>query len=77
MVKYRASAAERSEIRREAVCPPSSQQVMPCPAPTHLGFHSKSSFESFSFTQTGQCKITGKFCKNQKYYDYRIASGEQ
>src|ERR1035437_5561907 len=42
--KYnRTSAAERSEIRREAVHPPPVQDAPPCPDLAHPEFYSKSS----------------------------------
>src|ERR1039457_2895433 len=44
MVEHRASAAERSENRREAVRPTSNQSARPCPVLAHLGFRSKCSF---------------------------------
>src|ERR1035437_8058609 len=46
--KYnRTSAAERSEIRREAVRPLPLQDTPPYPGLAHPGFHSKSSFVFF------------------------------
>src|ERR1035437_5152326 len=39
----RTSAAERSEIRREAVHPPPVQDAPPCPDLAHPEFYSKSS----------------------------------
>src|ERR1017187_4181261 len=46
--KYnRTSAAERSEIRREAVRPLPLQDAPTCPGLAHPGFHSKSSFVCF------------------------------
>src|ERR1035441_10236616 len=43
----RTSAAERSEIRREAVRPLPLQDALPCPGLAHPGFHSKSSLVFF------------------------------
>src|SRR5450759_3036752 len=43
----RTSAAERSEIRREAVRPLPLQDAPPYPDLAHPGFHSKSSFVFF------------------------------
>jgi hypothetical protein len=44
IVEYnRTSAAERSEIRREAGHPPPVQDAPPCPDPAHPVFYSKSS----------------------------------
>src|SRR5664279_5532874 len=53
----RTSAAERSEIRREAVRPPLHQSAPPCPGLAHPGFHSKSSFVFFPVPSHQPMKI--------------------
>src|ERR1017187_4178711 len=56
--KYnRTSAAERSEIRREAVRPLPLQDAPPCPGLAHPGFHSKSSLVFFPLPSHQPMKI--------------------
>src|ERR1035437_2173778 len=56
--KYnRTSAAERSEIRREAVHPPPLQVAPPCPGLAHPGFHPISSFAFFPVPSYQPMKI--------------------